>query len=332
MVRRGLRANLSALADRDYAIWTVSFIGVWQGFGFNMVLYLAGLTSIPRDLYDAAEMDGSTSAWERFRLVTWPMLGPTTVFVVTISLIRSFQVFDMVEAFYPQAMPPGKVHRYLVSLTRAGLVEQDAASGRYGIGPAAIALGLAGLRQLDPIRSASEVLATLRDEVGETAVLAIWGNRGPVVVRILESSQPVSMNMRPGYVLPVRTSAIGLVFSAYLPASVRASVAAGAGETPPSDADPSLDDELAAIRDRGMLGASGIMVPGVSVLAAPYFDHEGAIAGVLALLGREGDLDVSRGGEPARCLDAATAEITGRLGGSAANRGPSASRQLFDGE
>jgi len=96
------------LNDRDYAIWTVSFIGVWQGFGFNMVLYLAGLTSIPPSLYDAAEMDGAKSGWERFRLVTWPMLGPTTVFVVTISFIRSFQVFDMVEAFYPQGGGPSK--------------------------------------------------------------------------------------------------------------------------------------------------------------------------------------------------------------------------------
>lgn len=86
------------LGDRDYAIWTLSFIGIWQGFGFTMVLYLAGLTGIPRELYQAAEMDGATSGWERFRLVTWPMLGPTTVFVVTISMIRSFQVFDTVEA------------------------------------------------------------------------------------------------------------------------------------------------------------------------------------------------------------------------------------------
>ncbi|MDJ1008868.1 MAG: sugar ABC transporter permease [Paracoccaceae bacterium] len=96
------------LTDRDYAIWTVAFIGVWQAFGFNMVLYLAGLTSIPRALYHAAEMDGATSGWDRFRLVTWPMLGPTTVFVVTISIIRSFQVFDTVEAFYPQGGGPSK--------------------------------------------------------------------------------------------------------------------------------------------------------------------------------------------------------------------------------
>lgn len=84
--------------DKDYALWTICFIGIWQGFGFNMVLYLAGLTSVPRELYQAAEMDGATSAWDRFRLVTWPMLGPTTVFVVTITTIRSFQVFDTVEA------------------------------------------------------------------------------------------------------------------------------------------------------------------------------------------------------------------------------------------
>lgn len=96
------------LNDRDYAIWTVAFIGVWQAFGFNMVLYLAGLTGIPRELYDAAELDGAKSGWEKFRLVTWPMLGPTTVFVVTISLIRSFQVFDTVEAFYPQGGGPSK--------------------------------------------------------------------------------------------------------------------------------------------------------------------------------------------------------------------------------
>lgn len=84
--------------NKSYTMWTLCFIGVWQAFGFNMVLYLAGLTSVPRDLYNAAEMDGALTAWDRFRLVTWPMLGPTTVFVVTITTIRSFQVFDTVEA------------------------------------------------------------------------------------------------------------------------------------------------------------------------------------------------------------------------------------------
>lgn len=86
------------LGDRDLALATLAFIGIWQSFGFNMVLYLAGLTAVPRDLYAAAEIDGVRRATERFRLITWPLLAPTTVFVVTVTTIRAFQVFDTVEA------------------------------------------------------------------------------------------------------------------------------------------------------------------------------------------------------------------------------------------
>ncbi|WP_150288437.1 carbohydrate ABC transporter permease [Rhabdaerophilum calidifontis] len=84
------------LAEPDLVLPTLAVIGIWQLFGFNMVLFLAGLVSIPRTLYDAAAMDGARSALARFRLVTWPMLGPVTMFVVIISAIRSFQVFDTV--------------------------------------------------------------------------------------------------------------------------------------------------------------------------------------------------------------------------------------------
>lgn len=86
------------LNDPALALWGLATIGIWQSFGFNMVLFLAGIVSIPKHLYEAAEMDGARSAWQRFRLVTWPMLGPVTMFVVVISAIRSFQVFDTVHA------------------------------------------------------------------------------------------------------------------------------------------------------------------------------------------------------------------------------------------
>ncbi|MES2193418.1 MAG: sugar ABC transporter permease [Pseudomonadota bacterium] len=88
--------GFSWLQDRRTALYALCVIGIWQALGFNMVLFLAGLVSIPRQLYDAAEIDGAHGAWARFRLVTWPMLGPTTVFVVVITGIRSFQVFDTV--------------------------------------------------------------------------------------------------------------------------------------------------------------------------------------------------------------------------------------------
>ena len=85
----GLQGH-SWLQDRGTALYSLCVIGIWQAAGFNMVLFLAGLVSIPKHLYDAAEIDGAESAWSRFRLVTWPMLGPVTLFVVAISAIRSF--------------------------------------------------------------------------------------------------------------------------------------------------------------------------------------------------------------------------------------------------
>lgn len=84
------------LTSSDTVLLSLAFIGIWEGIGFNLVLFLAGLTAIPRELYQAAEVDGVRSDWERFRLVTWPLLGPTTLFVVTISMIRALRTFDSV--------------------------------------------------------------------------------------------------------------------------------------------------------------------------------------------------------------------------------------------
>jgi multiple sugar transport system permease protein len=84
------------LNDPDLALLALAAIGTWQNLGLAMVLFMAGLTAIPKELYEALAMDGADGAWERFRRVTWPMLGPALVFVVAITAIRSFQVFDTV--------------------------------------------------------------------------------------------------------------------------------------------------------------------------------------------------------------------------------------------
>jgi multiple sugar transport system permease protein len=68
-------------------------MSVWKYFGYITVIFLAGLQAIPRELYDAAKVDGAT-AWQRFRHVTWPVLSPVTLFAVVIAFIGSFQVFD----------------------------------------------------------------------------------------------------------------------------------------------------------------------------------------------------------------------------------------------
>ncbi|MCX7374191.1 MAG: sugar ABC transporter permease [Alphaproteobacteria bacterium] len=94
---RGLGiAGPAWLSSSDTVLLSLAAIGIWESVGFNMVLFMAGLTAIPRELREAASVDGATAAWDRFRLVTWPLLGPTTLFVVVISLIRSVRVFDTV--------------------------------------------------------------------------------------------------------------------------------------------------------------------------------------------------------------------------------------------
>jgi len=89
-------SSVNWLGSSDNVMGALAIIGIWQTVGFNMVLFLAGLTGINRDLYAAAEMDGARSAWSRFCVVTWPMLGPTTLFVLTISVINAVKVFETV--------------------------------------------------------------------------------------------------------------------------------------------------------------------------------------------------------------------------------------------
>ena len=89
-------ASVNWLGSSDNVLMALAIIGIWQALGFNMVLFLAGLSGIDRTLYAAAEMDGVRGAWDRFRTVTWPMLGPTTLFVGTISVINAVKVFETV--------------------------------------------------------------------------------------------------------------------------------------------------------------------------------------------------------------------------------------------
>jgi multiple sugar transport system permease protein len=78
------------------ALPTLAVVGMWQLIGFNMVLFLAGLSAIPKDLYEAAEIDGCAGSVDRFLTITWPLLGPTTMFVIITTSITAFKIFDTV--------------------------------------------------------------------------------------------------------------------------------------------------------------------------------------------------------------------------------------------
>lgn len=88
--------EVAFLSDPALVLPTLAAIGIWQLVGFNMILFLAGLSAIPRDLYEAAALDGASGGIDRFLRVTWPQLGPTTMFVTVTTSITAFKVFDTV--------------------------------------------------------------------------------------------------------------------------------------------------------------------------------------------------------------------------------------------
>jgi len=84
--------SIDWLGSTRWAMPALILLAVWKSFGYNLVLFVAGLRNIPASLYEAADLDGA-GAWHRFRHVTLPMLGPTIYFVATITTIGNLQLF-----------------------------------------------------------------------------------------------------------------------------------------------------------------------------------------------------------------------------------------------
>ncbi len=80
------------LGSTQYSKWAVVLLTLWKNTGFTMVVYLAALQGVPRELYDAAHVDGA-GAWQRFRHVTVPLISPTTFFLFILQTIGAFQLF-----------------------------------------------------------------------------------------------------------------------------------------------------------------------------------------------------------------------------------------------
>lgn len=83
------------IADPEFALLSVMLIQIWISVGFNLIIYIAGLQSIPKELYEAADMDGANS-WVKFRNITFPMVSPTSFFLLITGIISTFKVFDLI--------------------------------------------------------------------------------------------------------------------------------------------------------------------------------------------------------------------------------------------
>ena len=218
-------------------------------------------------------------------------------------------------------MAAAKAHPYLVSFGKIGLVEQDKASGRYGLGALALQLGLMSLQQADPVRIATPMIEALAQQTGHTVAMAVWGTHGPTIVRLAESPAAVHVNMRHGTVFSITGTASGQLFAAWLGEDVvrplyeaeRRDAARQAGAALPSWAQ-FTKTTLAEVRAQGLARADGAVVAGVSALAAPVLDHRGTIVLALTAIGPSAALDTRWDGPVAGHLRQAAAAASARLG------------------
>lgn len=221
---------------------------------------------------------------------------------------------------------PAKVHRYLASLQEEGLVAQDDASQHYHLGAEAIRIGLAAMRQADPIRVAEPALLRLRERYEVTCFVAVLGNKGPTVLRFEEPVLPVTVNVRAGSVLPLLWSATGRVFLAF--AHERAVLALAQEElaqaTPERrrllDAHTPIEELCRGIRAEGCATVCNTNLPGISAVSAPLYDHTGRVCAALTALGASGGFDAAVDGPIARAVLAEAAAASALLGHAPAAR------------
>lgn len=103
------------LSTPGFSMLAVAVFGIWSSIGFNVIILSAGLKGIPRELYEAAELDGA-SAWRQFRSVTVPLLTPSIFFLTIMQAISGFQLFDALYAMMGQGNPAMNESRSLVYL------------------------------------------------------------------------------------------------------------------------------------------------------------------------------------------------------------------------
>ncbi|PHP67464.1 transcriptional regulator [Zhengella mangrovi] len=213
---------------------------------------------------------------------------------VLITMVRHDGPIGVSDLARECAMPASKAHRYLASFLHAGLVRQAGRSGKYDLGPGAIRLGLAALNRHDFVNAAADDLAGLTRETGMTAMLSVWGDHGPTVVRWERAATLVAASLGLGTTLPLLTSATGRVFLAWLPRAVTATLLAREMDAVDAAGGRPLDFPMTGEGISGLVGrvraAGGATVdsryiPGLVAAAAPILDWQGEAQAVITLIG-----------------------------------------------
>ena len=196
----------------------------------------------------------------------------------------------------------------------------------HDLGPVSLELGGSNLADIEAIRVATAALPEICERVGQhTLCLAVWGNRGPTAIRWEPSSNPVSENLRTGYVMSIVRSATGRAFTAFLPPSVSSALVEEDLRLSRRDDDDDMARKLRfeahveEARRHGLAratepGASPVHQVAVNAFSAPVFNAEGRMVLALSLTSRASRLDPDWDGAVPQALAAAAAQLSQRLG------------------
>ncbi|MFV9474159.1 IclR family transcriptional regulator [Advenella sp. RU8] len=217
---------------------------------------------------------------------------------------------------------PAKVHRYLASLIEEELVIQDPETQQYRLGLEAMFIGLAAMRQSDPIRLAEPALIRLRETLEVTSFIAVMGNKGPVIVRFEEPSLPVTVNVRVGSVLPLLTSATGRVFLGLQDDRLVRELAREEMRLMERSSDAEISGDLDAftkqLRDEVQKRQCAIVkdtnLRGISAVAAPVYNYAGQLCAVITALGATGGFDASVNGKISHQVQQEAKQLSASLG------------------
>ena len=153
-------APIDWLTDASWAFFWTIFVSIWAHMGFYTLILLAGLQAIPKDMYEAAEMDGA-SPWRTLRRITLPLLMPNLIVVLVLAMIRAVQIFD--EVFVLTGGGPGSATTFIVQfIYQTGFAEQI---HLYGLAAAASLVLAVGLMLLTFV----QLRLTRASEAGQTA-------------------------------------------------------------------------------------------------------------------------------------------------------------------
>ena len=233
-------------------------------------------------------------------------------------LVESGSAMMLKEIAAAADMPASKAHRYLVSLVRSGLVEQDLENSKYDLGPLAIPLGLAAVDRLDRVKLGLTSISELRDLTNETTALSVWGQYGPVMVRWERPRRPITVNVVTGNTVSMLATSTGRLFAAWMPPELVRPLLEKELQLGRSREFQSMGQVDAALQEVRTMGYSFVRDSDYSSrvlgLAAPVFNFKNSISMAVSIVGVEGISDLGPHSLALRELQRTAATLSKRLG------------------